>query len=212
MSIRPEPPACGAGQPAARRHRGETPHATAPAGAADCAANAAPPGAPQRAAESVPTGVNADARATGTTATAAQTPQGRLAGAAASAGETPGQNAVGEPAVEEAPRTATHPVTVFPAEWRFDASADEPVLRAAARAGVRLPSSCRNGTCRACMCQLTQGQVHYAGVRPGLSADEMAEGWILPCIARPLAALHLHVPAAEALDITPRGPIMVGPR
>lgn len=43
-------------------------------------------------------------------------------------------------------------VLLQPSGWRFDADADTSVLAAAQAAGIKLPSSCRNGTCRACMC------------------------------------------------------------
>ena len=80
----------------------------------------------------------------------------------------------------------TFHVTVHPGELRFEAAADESLLKAALRALAPLRSSCRNGTCRACICMLEAGQVAYEIEWPGLSAEEKAEGWILPCVARPL--------------------------
>lgn len=65
----------------------------------------------------------------------------------------------------------------------FTARPDETLLAAAARAGIELPSSCRNGTCRTCMCQLVAGEVAYRIRWPGLLPEEKAAGWILPCIA-----------------------------
>ena len=47
------------------------------------------------------------------------------------------------------------------------------------------PSSCRNGTCRTCIGQLAQGQVRYEIDWPGLSAEEKAQGYVLPCVAYP---------------------------
>lgn len=86
-------------------------------------------------------------------------------------------------------------------ELPIDASA---TLREAAQAGgVELPTSCRNGTCRACIAQLRQGQVRYRIEWPGLSMDEKAEGWVLPCVAVPLSDLVLEVPAARLLADTP---------
>ena len=69
----------------------------------------------------------------------------------------------------------------------FAAPAAMPLLLAAQRAGLLLPSSCRNGTCRACICQLTSGRVAYRIDWPGLSAEEKREGWILPCVAYPVS-------------------------
>ena len=67
----------------------------------------------------------------------------------------------------------------------FDAPAQQPLLRSAADAGIELPSSCRNGTCRSCICQLLQGQVAYRIEWPGLLPEEKEQGFILPCVAYP---------------------------
>ena len=80
------------------------------------------------------------------------------------------------------------PPTVFtarvePAGPAFQVSSDQPLLPAAAAAGIELPSSCRNGTCRTCMCRLVSGQIAYRIEWPGLLAEEKAAGWILPCVA-----------------------------
>ena len=65
----------------------------------------------------------------------------------------------------------------------FTAAADQPLLYEAARAGVNLPSSCRNGSCRTCMCRVITGRVSYRIQWPGLLPEEKADGWILACIA-----------------------------
>ena len=67
----------------------------------------------------------------------------------------------------------------------FEAPASLTLLQAAERAGVKLDSSCRNGTCRHCIRQLASGQVSYRIEWPGVSLDEKREGWILPCVAYP---------------------------
>ena len=71
----------------------------------------------------------------------------------------------------------------------FAAAADQPVLLAALAAGHALPSSCRNGTCRTCICRLHSGSVRYKIEWPGLSAEEKAEGLFLPCVAYPQSDL-----------------------
>jgi ferredoxin len=83
---------------------------------------------------------------------------------------------------------------------QIDAPASLSLLDAAQAAGVRLPRSCRNGTCRACLCQLTQVQIHYRIDWPGVSAEERAEGWILPCVALPVSNLAISAPAARLLE------------
>ncbi len=85
----------------------------------------------------------------------------------------------------------THQLCIEPAGWPLPADAAQTLLHSAEQAGVTLPSSCRNGTCRTCLCRLTHGQVHYRIAWPGLSAEEKAEGWVLPCVAYPLSDVTL---------------------
>ncbi len=77
----------------------------------------------------------------------------------------------------------------------FDAPASVPLLKAAELAGLTLlASSCRNGTCRTCLCRLVSGQVAYRIEWPGLSFDEKREGYILPCVAYPLSDAVIELP------------------
>ncbi len=76
----------------------------------------------------------------------------------------------------------------------FIADANRPLLAAAEQAGLQLPSSCRNGTCRTCMCRVLSGQVRYRIQWPGLLPEEKAEGWILLCIAHAQSDLVLSRP------------------
>ncbi|MBG9387801.1 2Fe-2S iron-sulfur cluster-binding protein [Caenimonas aquaedulcis] len=78
----------------------------------------------------------------------------------------------------------------------IEVTAGQPLLQAAEQAGIPLPSSCRNGTCRTCMTLLLEGQVSYRIEWPGLLAEEKAEGWILPCVAYPQSDVTLQGPAA----------------
>ena len=88
-------------------------------------------------------------------------------------------------------------ITVLPAGWVFDAGADVALLASAEDGGVTLPSSCRNGTCRTCICKLDSGAVRYLVEWPGVSLDDKREGWILPCVAVPVTDLVLTAPAAR---------------
>jgi ferredoxin len=71
----------------------------------------------------------------------------------------------------------------------FAASSDQTVLLSALAAGRSLTSSCRNGVCRTCICRLHSGRVTYRMEWPGLSAEEKAEGFFLPCVAYPASDL-----------------------
>ena len=76
----------------------------------------------------------------------------------------------------------------------FKAPASLSLLAAAEQAGLKLrDSSCRNGTCRTCLCRLVSGQVVYRIDWPGLSLDEKREGFILPCVAHPASDLVIDV-------------------
>ncbi|GAB3471869.1 2Fe-2S iron-sulfur cluster-binding protein [Massilia terrae] len=88
-------------------------------------------------------------------------------------------------------------VTLLPSGWRFDAPDGMPLLKAAEAAGIELPSSCRNGTCRTCLCRMEQGAVRYLVEWPGLSFDEKREGDVLPCVAVAQSDLVLRAPLAR---------------
>jgi ferredoxin len=97
--------------------------------------------------------------------------------------------------------TAPHSftITLLPSRRSFPSTGETTILEAAALGGLRLPSSCRNGTCRACLCRLEDGAVRYRIEWPGLTAEEKADGWILPCVA--LATSDLIVEQADFLEI-----------
>lgn len=89
-------------------------------------------------------------------------------------------------------------VKVMPADLQYDVEGDLTLLEAADMSRIQLPSSCRNGTCRTCMCRLVSGEVTYTVEWPGLSAEEKAEGHVLPCVARPLTNVVLDQAEASA--------------
>ncbi|MBC7729340.1 MAG: 2Fe-2S iron-sulfur cluster binding domain-containing protein [Microbacteriaceae bacterium] len=90
-------------------------------------------------------------------------------------------------------------LTVQPAGWQALVAPDQTLLQAARAAGLNLPSSCRNGSCRACLCQLVSGTIHYQIDWPGLLAEEKAAGWILPCVAGARSNVVIASPAASRL-------------
>jgi ferredoxin len=86
---------------------------------------------------------------------------------------------------------AVFQVTLLPHDLRFPAHADESLLKAGLRAMAPMRSSCRNGTCRTCLCRLDSGAIAYEIDWPGLTREEKAEGLMLPCVARPLSDVVL---------------------
>ncbi|MFZ6657554.1 2Fe-2S iron-sulfur cluster-binding protein [Undibacterium sp. TJN19] len=90
-------------------------------------------------------------------------------------------------------------LTIQPHNWPCELRETDSLLEAALLAGIRLPNSCRNGTCRTCMCKLVSGEIVYRVEWPGLSLEEKQEGWILPCVAQAHTDVVLDVPAAVNL-------------
>jgi ferredoxin len=82
-------------------------------------------------------------------------------------------------------------VTLLPYDLRFPARVDESLLKAGLKAMAPVRSSCRNGTCRTCLCRLESGEVAYEIEWPGLTREERADGLVLPCVARPLSDVAL---------------------
>lgn len=76
-------------------------------------------------------------------------------------------------------------VRLLPDAATISVAPGQTVLQAALAAGLALPSSCRNGTCRACLSRLVAGEIRYLIEWPGVSAEEKSEGYFLPCVACP---------------------------
>jgi ferredoxin len=74
---------------------------------------------------------------------------------------------------------------------QFDAWSNQPLLMSLEQGSLDWPSSCRNGTCRTCIGHLVRGEVRYEIEWPGLSSDEMREGYVLPCVAHPCSDVVL---------------------
>lgn len=74
---------------------------------------------------------------------------------------------------------------------QVDAGDSDVLLLSLEMGGSNWPSSCRNGTCRTCIGQLQSGEVRYAVEWPGLSSEEQAEGYVLPCVAHPCSDVVL---------------------
>jgi ferredoxin len=88
-------------------------------------------------------------------------------------------------------------ITLQPSGCTFAADEPQTILQAALAAGLRLPVSCRNGTCRTCRCRVLSGTAAHTIEWPGLLREELAEGWILPCVARAVDDLVLEAPSVR---------------
>lgn len=94
------------------------------------------------------------------------------------------------------PADGTLTVQIEPGGAVIPVAPGHTVLQAALAAGLDLPSSCRNGTCRACMSLLLAGDIRYSIEWPGLSAEEKAEGYFLPCVACPQTSIVMQAAPA----------------
>ncbi len=87
-------------------------------------------------------------------------------------------------AAEETPTTVRLEIRVGGRRCRVDQTGDDTILETARRAGLKPPFACQAGGCGTCMAFLERGAVTMR-VNNILSADEVAEGWILTCQAIP---------------------------
>ena len=90
----------------------------------------------------------------------------------------------------------TYQITVRqgPQEWVIPASADEPVLVAVERAGIKAPSRCRAGECGWCRSRLLEGTVFIPQENELRRWADVHFGYIHPCCSFPTSDLTLEVP------------------
>ncbi len=89
---------------------------------------------------------------------------------------------------QSAPAAPGFTVTFERSEITMICPTGDTVLDAADRDGVALASSCRNGVCATCKVRLIRGTVEMEPT-DALTANEIADGFILACVARPTSAL-----------------------
>ena len=79
-------------------------------------------------------------------------------------------------------------------EYTIDVLADEPVLVALERAGIKAPSRCRSGECGWCRSKLVSGEVYCPAENEGRRHSDVMSGYIHPCSAFALSDVVLEVP------------------
>ena len=72
----------------------------------------------------------------------------------------------------------------------YSASLNETLLESSDRNGLLIPSGCRQGSCGTCATKLLNGKVQM-GAEEALNDELRSEGFILPCVSRPLTDITL---------------------
>ena len=93
-------------------------------------------------------------------------------------------------------RGRTFKLTVVQCGEEYDttASADEPLLVAAERAGIAAPSRCRSGECGWCRSKLLSGRVYVPEKTDGRRMADVEFGYIHPCSSFAMSDIVLEVP------------------
>jgi ferredoxin-NADP reductase len=72
----------------------------------------------------------------------------------------------------------------------YKVSPDQTLLESSERNGVLIPSGCRQGSCGTCATKLLSGRVRMES-EEALNDELRAQGFILPCVSRPLSDITL---------------------
>ena len=91
-------------------------------------------------------------------------------------------------------KTFTARVKICGEEYEIPVSADEPVLVAFERAGLKAPSRCRSGECGWCRSRLISGEVFIPEKTDGRRWADKEYGYIHPCSTFAASDIYVDVP------------------
>ena len=95
---------------------------------------------------------------------------------------------------EAAGKTFRGTVRQGSSEYTIDVRANEPILVALERAGIKAPSRCRSGECGWCRSKLVSGEVYCPEENEGRRHSDIVNGYIHPCSTFALSDVVLEVP------------------
>lgn len=79
-------------------------------------------------------------------------------------------------------------------EYKIAVRADEPILCAIERAGIKIPSSCRSGVCGWCRTRVVEGNTYNPEKNENRRKGDVILGYIHPCASFALSDLVLEIP------------------
>lgn len=91
-------------------------------------------------------------------------------------------------------------VALIPSSKDFVVEDGRTVLDAASTENITLSHSCRNGSCGVCKSRLLKGRVDQPENLDGITEDELAEGYILTCVAKPTSDIEIESVYYPELD------------
>lgn len=91
-------------------------------------------------------------------------------------------------------------VTLKPSGRQFFVKSECTVLDAAIQEKISLSHGCRDGSCGECKSRLLKGRVNQPKKMDGISENELAEGYILTCVAKPKTDVEIESAYYHELD------------